>query len=100
MWRVLGSDLYQTKNTVGLSSLPRRITEEGNHVVSDAQVEVLEAITRKASIKKAKKMADDTQKEYIQDEAKARSQEAAVRKAHQKEVDKAMAVRERERIIE
>ena len=60
--------------------------------VSDAQAEVLESIARRASKKKAKELSDATQQEYILAEAKARSQEAAVRKIHQKEADKAMEV--------
>ena len=60
--------------------------------VSDAQVEVLEQIARKASIKKAKEMADTTQQEYILAEQKARAQEDTVRKIHQKQADKAMEV--------
>lgn len=61
--------------------------------VSDAQVEVLESIARRAGKKTARELANATQQEYIQAEAKARSQEEAVRKIHQKEVDKAMDVR-------
>ena len=67
----------------------RRI-EEASPGLSDAQAEVLEQITRKASIKKAKEMADATQREYILAETKARAQEDTVRKIHQKQADKAM----------
>lgn len=60
--------------------------------VSDAQAEVLESIVRKASKKKAKELFDKTQQEYIRADAKARTQEEAMRKVHQKQVDKAMDV--------
>lgn len=61
--------------------------------MSDAQAEVLESIARRASKMKAKELSDATQQEYILAEAKARSQEEAMRKVHQKQVDKAMDVR-------
>jgi hypothetical protein len=61
--------------------------------VSDAQVEVLESIARRASKKQANELSDTTQQEYILAEAKARSQEEAMRKVHQKQADKAMDVR-------
>ena len=61
--------------------------------MSDAQAEVLESIARRAGKKKAQELYDTTQQEYILAEAKARSQEEAMRKVHQKQVDKAMDVR-------
>ena len=72
----------------------RRISESGSSPVgaSPAQAEVLEEIVRKASIKTAKEMADAQQQEYIQAEQKARAQEQAMRKVHQKQADKAMDV--------
>ena len=60
--------------------------------VSDAQAEVLESIIRQASKKKAQELSEATQREYVQAEAKARYQEEAVRKIHQKEANKAMDV--------
>ena len=78
------------------SSSLRRMADSEKHKVTDSQVDVLEAITRKVSVKKAKQMADATQQEYILDEAKARVQEDTVRKVNQKMVDKAMDVRRRE----
>lgn len=60
--------------------------------VSDAQAEVLESIVRQANKKKAQELSNATQQDYIMAEAKARSQEEAVRKIHQKEADKAMDV--------
>lgn len=68
--------------------------------VSDAQVEVLESIARRASKMKAKELSDATQQEYILAEAKARSQEEAMRKVHQKQVDKAMDEEQRQRVGE
>lgn len=72
----------------------RRISESGSSPVgaSPAQAEVLEEIVRKASIKTAREMADAQQQEYIQAEQKARAQEQAMRKVHQKQADKAMDV--------
>ena len=72
----------------------RRISESGSSPVgaSAAQAEVLEEIVRKASIKTAKEMADAQQQEYIQADQKARAQEQAMRKVHQKQADKAMDV--------
>lgn len=77
-----------------LSHPHRRISESGSSPIgaSAAQAEVLEAIVRKASIKTAKEMADAQQQEYIQAEQKARAQEQAMRKVHQKQADRAMDV--------
>ena len=60
--------------------------------VSDAQAEVLESIVRQASLKKAQELSKVTQQEYVMADAKARSQEEAVRKIHQKQADRAMDV--------
>ena len=60
--------------------------------VSDAQATVLEDINRRANRKSAHEMEDAVKQEYIQAERKSRAQEEAVRKVHQKEVDKAMDV--------
>lgn len=68
--------------------------------VSDAQAEVLESIVRQASKKKAQELSSTTQQEYILAETKARSQEEAVRKIHQKEADKAMDEERKHRIDE
>lgn len=61
--------------------------------MSDAQADLLEAITRQGNVKKAKDLVETTQQEYIQDEIKARVQEETVRKVHQKQADKEMDVR-------
>ena len=59
---------------------------------SEAKGEVLSEITRKASIKKAKELAEETQQEYVMAEQKARVAEETVRKVHQKMADAAMDV--------
>ena len=69
-----------------------RIAANGDHKMSDAQAEMLEAINRRASIKKAKAMVDQTQQDYIQAEIKEKVQEDMVRKVNQKQADKAMDV--------
>ena len=47
-------------------ALYRRISEGGtDSAYSEAKGEVLSEITRKASIKKAKELAEETQKEYV-----------------------------------
>ena len=49
-------------------------------------------ISRKASIREAKQLADATQEDYVRAEQKARTGEELVRKIHQKEVNRAMDV--------
>lgn len=60
--------------------------------MSDVQADMLEAINRQASIKKAKAMVDQTQQEYVQAEMKDKVQGDMIRKINQKQADKAMDV--------
>ena len=60
--------------------------------MTDAQADLMEAINRKAGVKKAKDLLDTAQQEYVQADLKARAQEETVRKVNQKVVDKAMDV--------
>ena len=53
---------------------------------------VLEAITRKASVKMAKNLVANTQQEYVQAELKARAQEDTVRKINQIQANRDMDV--------
>ena len=53
---------------------------------------MLEEISRKSSIKQAKEQAENTQRHYIQAEAKAHVQAETVRKVNQKSADMAMDV--------
>lgn len=78
----------------------RRIADSPNHKMSDAQADVVEAITRKASVKKAKALQDETQKEYVQADVKARAQENTVRKVNQKMAAKAMDEEQSSRVQE
>ena len=86
-----------------LSHCHRRVAEAGegakDTTYSEAKSDVLSEISRKASIKKAKQLAEDTQQQYIIAERKARSEEETVRKIHQKQADKAMEVFQRVCII-
>lgn len=66
---------------------------EGSEAFSEAKGEVLSELVRKASIKKAKQLAEATQQEYVTAEQKARAAEETVRKVHQMQADKAMDVR-------
>lgn len=49
-------------------------------------------VTILANVKEAKAQKDATQKEYEQDEIRARAQEDAIRQVNQKMADKAMMV--------
>ena len=69
-----------------------RMADKSEHPLTDAQANVLEDITRKVSIKKAKEMTDATQKEYILEQMKSKAQEDTIRKVNQMKVDKAMDV--------
>ena len=62
---------------------------------SEAKGDVLSELTRKASIKEAKQLADATQQEYVRAEQKTRAVEDTVRKVHQKQADRAMDVRKK-----
>lgn len=66
---------------------------EDSDAFSEAKGEVLSELARKASIKKAKQLAEATQQEYVAAQQKARVAEETVRKVHQMQADKAMDVR-------
>ena len=51
-------------------------------------------VTMLANIKEAKAQKDAAQKEYEQDEKRARAQEDAIRQVNQKMADKAMTVKQ------